>query len=72
MTGATIGPELFANGARDTLNGLIIHEFAHYFDFTHTLSDKISLAAFRLYVHNLGFYDDKRERCETRELLADL
>ena len=72
VTRGGIGPEAFVNAARDTLNGLIVHELAHYFDFTHTLSDKVSLAAFRLYVHNLGFYDDERERCETRELLADL
>ena len=72
VTGGGIKPEVFINGARDALDALIVHELAHYFDFTHTLSDKVSLAAFRLYVHNLGFYDDERERCETTELLADL
>ena len=72
VTRTELNAEVFLSSAKDTLDKVIIHELAHYFDFTHTLSDKVSLAAFRLYVHSLGLYVDPSGRCETLELLADL
>ena len=72
VTRTYLRTELYLNYAKDTLDKVIIHELAHYFDFTHTLSDRASLAGFRLYVQSLGLHSNSSARCSVLELLADV